>query len=787
MAKKIDLSGVKEYMFNHGEKVALGTCAFIAVLFGALGLWRALGANKADGTSSTLTEELTNQFRRISERLGSAQAPELPDDTKKRMDPSNTVWAHVDLKHQQNPLIQMGPEQQEKRGNPSIYSIKKEPKYFDMQYLTTLVHTHKFDPTGVKVFAGEQGGGGGGGGLQGGGDGGVKPPGGLGGGGGPKMGGGGARTGTPFVHAGRPLRAVVGTAVFPMKQQVLEYQRALQMLTQRELFQNRDDLPKAFGIDVIRYEVKSDGQFANPNGEVLVGVDPKTGKFVKSPGLEALLKEAVYDETMPAVLEPYLWEGFHLPLPRLAHGRYPRFQIEGVFDIAWGDDDTDPKGDDVASGKQKGPADPKGGVTLPGTGKGKGVKGGDEEPGPAGPDRKVDTIKVKDLQKDHAALHQRLYQKNYNIYHVLGQFRPDNATADKGRYFAAWDVGGVAGGEAEGPDKKGGQGKPPGVPGGVGGGGPNIGLGGNDGQKQPQNPGGGLGGKQNAVNWERDAVVRFIDPDVEPGRTYKYAIRVRMVNPNHNKPSAVAFAKLAEMDVLMSDWEFTPSINVPYDYFLYVLDQQLHDEWTAPPVIGAKPVTTPPDPRWRDHAFFQIHQWIQKKFDPKDRTDFVIGDWAVAERVVVRRGERIGIDVPVVVPVWKERKDAFEIPVIEKDAKDKKSKTKLGFKIDMRKEVTDNEGKRVEEDPPVLVDYVGGKRGVAKVEEEAAQEALILSADGTLHVLNSRVDTDPAFDAAKARQERLSSVRRRATALSAPARGSGDGKDPKMPGTGLGK
>ena len=27
MAKKLNLSGVKEFLFNHGEKVALGACA----------------------------------------------------------------------------------------------------------------------------------------------------------------------------------------------------------------------------------------------------------------------------------------------------------------------------------------------------------------------------------------------------------------------------------------------------------------------------------------------------------------------------------------------------------------------------------------------------------------------------------------------------------------------------------------------------------------------------------------------------------------------------------------
>ncbi|MSQ95161.1 MAG: hypothetical protein EXR98_11480 [Gemmataceae bacterium] len=608
-----------------------------------------------------------------------------------------------------------------------------------------------------------------------------------------------------------------------MKQQVLEFQRALKMQYQSEMLapDKRDDAPRPIGIDVIRFEIKPNGEKLNPAGDVVVGIDPKTGKFVKSAALEALLHKAVFDEAMPVVLEPYLFHGLHLPMPKFAFGRYPQFKIED-FDIAWGDEEPEQKGGDLAG---KGPAKggDKGGVGFPGLkgggGKGgKGLAGGEEDVGTAGPAKNVDVIKKKDLLKDQTALHNRLYKtpadpNHYNIYHVLGLFKGDQQpAANKGgaevgfgkqnnnnavdRYFHPWDIAPAAageGGDDEPSKKKGGPGlgKPPnaGLGGGGGGaipgvgGGPDIGLGGGK-EKQPGNPGGGLGGLANNGNWERDAIVRFIDPDVETGKTYRYAIRVRMHNPNFNKGNAVAFLNLAEQEVLMSDWEETPDVYVPSDYNLYALDQQTHDHWTAPPVIGKPATPAPLDPKWRDHVTFQIHQWVKRKFDPVDRQDFVIGDWAVAERVSVRRGERIGVDVPVIVPVWKELKDAFEIPHQIKDtaAKDpKKAPMKPGIKIDMAREVKDGEF----EAPPVLVDYTGGKRGVAKFEEESALEALVLSADGTLSVLNSRVDADPAHDAAKTRQDRLTSVRSRAASLS-----GGGGQEKKggagMPGVGPG-
>jgi hypothetical protein len=52
MAKKLNMSVVKEFLFNHGEKVALGTCAFLAIVFGGWGFLRSMNADAAPNGKS---------------------------------------------------------------------------------------------------------------------------------------------------------------------------------------------------------------------------------------------------------------------------------------------------------------------------------------------------------------------------------------------------------------------------------------------------------------------------------------------------------------------------------------------------------------------------------------------------------------------------------------------------------------------------------------------------------------------------------------------------------------
>src|ERR1019366_3085372 len=130
MAKKINLSGAKEFLFNHGEKVALGTCAFLALLFGALGLLRALSASKADGTDKTWAVALKDRTQAIQTMIAQAPEPVFPKRVQDQMSPEGYVWEPKESHFVMSPYGLIGEDSTNKRMNPSALPIKKGDKYF---------------------------------------------------------------------------------------------------------------------------------------------------------------------------------------------------------------------------------------------------------------------------------------------------------------------------------------------------------------------------------------------------------------------------------------------------------------------------------------------------------------------------------------------------------------------------------------------------------------------------------------------------------------------------------
>ncbi|MBI2805659.1 MAG: hypothetical protein HYX68_11835 [Planctomycetes bacterium] len=786
MAKKIDLSGVKEFLFNHGEKVALGTCAFVALTLGVLGLLRAMGASRAEGTNMTWVEAMEKEYQRVASGVSSSQAAPLPPKIEARLK-DDGLWPSIQSAHTPNRYINLDPEGQDKRMNPKIFAVLKEN--VNIKYVAKCVLLHAKDDAGVKTLEPIAGG-----------DGEGKP--GLGGGQPGLIGGGGAATsGARYMHKAAPYRMVVVTAVFPMKQQMLEYQRALKIASQQEMFNvNRDDLPYPVGINVLRYEIKPNGEEIEANRAILMYYDPEKGLFTKSPALEKLLNVAVFDDVSPVAMEPFIFEGLQTPMPKLAEGLYPKIRV-GDFVLALGDDEGEKKSSDVGGlGKVGGVGDPRpkkgsgSGIGLPGLNKGgkdNPMKGDDDdELVPAAPKHKPGNIKPDDLKEKDLLLWKRLYAKTpeFNWFHVLGKFRGEKPSENKGnfgipgqgagnqdgKYFSPWHAASTGGGTG-GPGGKQGSGKPPNL----GPGGPKPNGGGSQPGFGPMPKSGGGGNNATSGDWNRDAFVRFIDPDVLPGKKYRYAIQVRMANPNYKKEQLVQYNTLAKDAELLSKWEYTPDISIPEEYHLFALDQQVFDE-AKEPKLGKKPSAPTFDVKAaREKATFQIHQWVQKKHVLAVSPDpLVIGAWTVGERVEVARGEKIGVSVAVQAPVWRELLDTFQIPFsLEALNAKRKRVMRPGLRIDMISEVIDAKGNAIPQEAPVLIDFVGGKRGKGAtnvLDEETAVEALILTADGKLTVLNSRVDSDPDLNqGAREREERLSEARARARRFSGLTAGPG--------------
>ena len=702
MAKKIDLSGAKNYLFNHGEKIALGVCAALILIFGVIGMWRAFGASRTDGG-----EHWAKAFEKNRLRLenGISTAPSDPKIDDGFLNSGRYVWNPVTSTYDFTPMGLIAEKEDKGRRNPFALTIKDD---IQIKYLPGLTFRYEVDTnerrvTGLVDPAAKE----------------QAPP-----------AKGAADPVPPLMNVGAPLRMVVVTAVFPMRQQVEEFRRALKLPDQKDLFSvdGREDLPRFYGIDVVRFEIGRDGMPVQGVEPVIIVARDAEGKLKINPALEKVLREAVYDEYTPTLFAPYLYEGLAMPMPRLGNTRYPRFTFKDI-DIDWAEEMMEKKNvtggnpmDKTTTGGIFKKVPPKKGVNPA------------PDPMAGAATLKPKPVPEKDLKadKDYVSLADRLFGRDFNIYHVLGEFAKEQPApaapvvpvvgkpamkkqAKTGEYFHAWDI------EAPKQDNA-----------------------------------------KAFVPWERDALVRFIDVDVEPGKTYKYGIQVRIANPNFGKKDKVAWANLADIPELSTapgvfPVIFTPSVTIPRESYLYAVDQVLVDELglAAPAKKGNVIVGDATVKQIKEFIPFQVHQWVGKKADNVG-LEHAIGDWAILERQLVRRGEHIGLAGFVTVPVWSPLKEAFDVPKF-RDIKAKPPIDKHGIHIDLLREP----------EAPVLVDFVGGKRirlGTSNIfEEDTAVEALILGPDGKLRVLNSRDAADGNNPTAIDRESRVMSARQRAT------------------------
>ena len=75
-----------------------------------------------------------------------------------------------------------------------------------------------------------------------------------------------------------------------------------------------------------------------------------------------------------------------------------------------------------------------------------------------------------------------------------------------------------------------------------------------------------------------DALVRFIDIGVAPGKTYQYSFRVHMANPNFGKPDLVAYQGLAAEKELVSPFSYSPQFSIPTEFQYFAVDQQIDQQ-----------------------------------------------------------------------------------------------------------------------------------------------------------------------------------------------------------------
>jgi hypothetical protein len=280
----------------------------------------------------------------------------------------------------------------------------------------------------------------------------------------------------------------------------------------------------------------------------------------------------------------------------------------------------------------------------------------------------------------------------------------------------------------------------------------------------PFKPDGGLDGPQGKdAEPPEYGLGRVIDVTVEPNRTYRYKLQIKMANPNKDRKN-VQSPEFAQEPFLLSDWyEIKQDVVVPPETFFYAVDQKVLEK----DYRGQN----------RDYSIqkdrqvmVQLHKWVYSLPMPTDIESKVekkveIGEWVVAERVPVARGEYVVGNQRVQVPVWKASKERFVLMT------DKYSGKYPGVSVDFS---------QADDTDLVLVDFTGGqvkydRGGKATISDQASTEVLVLSPDGRLLVHDSANDVkDPQrVERVRAYRERIKEVKGDKAELPDPFKGGG--------------
>ena len=137
-------------------------------------------------------------------------------------------------------------------------------------------------------------------------------------------------------------------------------------------------------------------------------------------------------------------------------------------------------------------------------------------------------------------------------------------------------------------------------------------------------------------------LVRFIDVDIQPGESYEYRVQIRMGNPNYKRTKDVASPSYADGAELVSEWSKIPIIlSLPEEQSCYLIDQRKEDDKSFKGLNSEDSKRQVP---------MQIHKWFLNTGAATQNLS--VGDWAVAERVSVFRGEFVGRQLIAKIPLW---------------------------------------------------------------------------------------------------------------------------------------
>jgi hypothetical protein len=263
---------------------------------------------------------------------------------------------------------------------------------------------------------------------------------------------------------------------------------------------------------------------------------------------------------------------------------------------------------------------------------------------------------------------------------------------------------------------------------------------------QNQNAGFNMPGNAGGESYIPDYVlVRVVDVTIQPGKNYQYRLKVKMANPNYHRDDVASPEYKFKETLESSDWYTLEQIvKAPPEEYYYVVDEAHGKSMreinrTIPPESAQYKMmrATAPTPT-DEQVVFQFHRWVETTQQSRRDTEPIpVGEWAVADRVFVARGEYIGRKVRIDIPIWKYTQNMFILPAEEqKPTRGSRGRIPTGIDVDFG------------QDPPennlILVDFEGGRVSsqTPKVDDTCAIEVLMLSPDGKLLARNSVKDTN---------------------------------------------
>ncbi len=344
------------------------------------------------------------------------------------------------------------------------------------------------------------------------------------------------------------------------------------------------------------------------------------------------------------------------------------------------------------------------------------------------------------------------------------QFERRNGTNPYSRGSQIGTQGNNGIGFGSGSDEgRGGLSVPPSGPGEGMGGYPGMpGPGGRPGMSGPGMSGPGMsgpgmpGGNPNALT-DPNAIgaefilIRFLDPTLLPGESYKYRARLVMRNPNFGKKDQMATEADADKLEIESpdDWfECPQTASLPAEFHLFAgtakTYETAHTDEIAKQLETLKDSARKPEAQRAYLAFteikdvaagkkavVQVQWWLPQLILPGTNSQEPIGAWVTAD-LPVGPGEFIGRKALVPLPLWSAKTETYVMS--------SRKLQKAGIA-----------GLKAEEIPPgqivnfttpnLLVDFDGRKTPVAakdkdKEDNEVANELLVLRSDGTVEVLS---------------------------------------------------